>query len=125
LSGLLLDTQVLVWIGAGDSRLPSRVQESLSDPQSQLFVSAVTAWEFADLEMRGRLPKAVSLMPIVDMLSASLLDFPRQAWETVAGLPRLHRDPVDRMVIGHALIADLTVVTADAIMRRYPVQSFW
>jgi PIN domain nuclease of toxin-antitoxin system len=125
LSGLLIDTQVLVWIGAGDSRLPSRVQESLVDPRSQLFVSAVTAWEFSDLELRGRLPNAVSLMPIVDMLSASILDFPRQAWETVAGLPPLHRDPVDRMVIGHALVADLTVVTGDAIMRRYPVRTLW
>jgi PIN domain nuclease of toxin-antitoxin system len=125
LSGLLLDTQVLVWIGANDRRLSDTVRQVLANAASRLFVSAVTAWEFADLEIRGRLPRSVSLRPIVEQLSAKLLDLPASTWETISSLPPLHRDPVDRMVIGHAINADLTLVTGDAIMRRYPVKTLW
>lgn len=34
-------------------------------------------------------------------------------------------DPVDRMLIAHAIHADLTLVSADETMRRYPVRSLW
>jgi PIN domain nuclease of toxin-antitoxin system len=29
------------------------------------------------------------------------------------------------MLISHARLADLTIVTADAAMRRYPVSTLW
>ena len=122
---LLLDTQVLVWIGADDPRLPQRVRDTLLDPDSKLFVSAVTAWEFADLELRLRLPSGVSLPPILELLSARLLDFPHNAWEKIYDLPALHRDPIDRMLIGHAMTSELTLVTSDATMRQYPVKLLW
>jgi PIN domain nuclease of toxin-antitoxin system len=125
LNELLLDTQVLVWIGANDRRLPQRVRDRLLDPDSKLFVSAVTAWEFADLEHRVRLPSGISLSPILELLSARLLDFPQDAWETISRLPTLHQDPVDRMVVGHAIVSGLTLVTGDAVMRRYPVKILW
>jgi PIN domain nuclease of toxin-antitoxin system len=37
-------------------------------------------------------------------------------------LPDHHRDPFDRMLICQALQHDPTIVTADAIFRRYPVR---
>jgi PIN domain nuclease of toxin-antitoxin system len=36
-----------------------------------------------------------------------------------------HGDPVDRMLIAHALHAGLTLVTADETIRRYPVPTIW
>lgn len=125
MSGLLLDTQILVWVGSSDPRLPQRVRQTLIDPASRLFVSAVTAWEFADLEIRRRLPDGISLESILDLLDASVIDFPAAAWEMALTLPRLHRDPLDRMTIAHALSADLTLVTGDAVMREYPVSCLW
>lgn len=92
---------------------------------SRIFISAVTAFEFWDLEVRGRFPDAVRFSVACDTLSAGLLDFPAEAWSLIAALPMLHRDPVDRMLIAHAIHADLTLVTADTIMRDYPVKSLW
>ncbi len=122
---LLLDTQILVWIGSGNPRLPGQVRDHLLDIATPLFVSAVTAWEFVDLEDRHRFPEGVSFAAIIDRLDARLLDYPADAWKVVRHLPKIHLDPVDRMVIAHAMVADLTLVTADEQMRAYPVKSFW
>ena len=39
----------------------------------------------------------------------------------LVGLELHHRDPFDRMLICQALHHDLTIVTADAQFRRYPI----
>ena len=122
---LLLDTQILVWIGSDNPRLPKPVLDEILSVDTPLFVSAVTAWEFVDLEDRHRFPEGVSFPAIIDRLDAKLLDYPADAWKVVRHLPKIHLDPVDRMVIAHAMLADLTLVTADEQMRGYPVKSFW
>ena len=122
---VLLDTQILVWIGDGDQRLTGRVRNLIFDDRTNIFVSSVTAWEYADLENRGRFVGAGSLGPVLEALNATLLDYPAVAWKLAATLPDLHRDPVDRMLIAHAIHADLTLVTADAKMRAYPVKCLW
>jgi PIN domain nuclease of toxin-antitoxin system len=47
--------------------------------------------------------------------------FPAGCWELLMDLPAIHRDPVDRMLVTHALVKDMALVTADANIRRYPV----
>ena len=103
---LLLDTQILVWIGSGNPRLPDHVRRQILDADATLFVSAVTAWEFVELEDRFRFPDGVSFAPIIDRLDARLLDYPADAWKVVRHLPKIHLDPVDRMVIAHAILAE-------------------
>ena len=38
-----------------------------------------------------------------------------------ANLPDIHRDPIDRMLVAHALEDGMTLVTADANIRLNPV----
>jgi PIN domain nuclease of toxin-antitoxin system len=40
----------------------------------------------------------------------------------LAGLPHIHRDPFDRMLVCQALEHDLTLVTTDPVVRGYPVK---
>lgn len=124
-SVLLLDTNILVWAGVADPRLPASVRDVLQSPDEALFVSAVTAWEFADLAARGRLPEQLTFQQAIDGLAVELLDFPAGAWAIAATLPPIHKDPVDRMLIGHAIVAGLTIITSDEKVRRYPVKTFW
>lgn len=42
-----------------------------------------------------------------------------------AELPPLHRDPFDRVLIAQALSEQLTLVTADDVIRRYGVATTW
>jgi PIN domain nuclease of toxin-antitoxin system len=123
--GLLLDTQILVWVGTGSSRLKSHIRDALSDADSKIYISSVTAWEFEDLNARGRFLADLPFADIVRALAAQLLDFPAECWRLAATLPRHHRDPVDRMLIAHAMHADLTLVSADQTVRDYPVRSLW
>lgn len=123
--GLLIDTQAIVLLGLGDPRFSLAARQAVIDGVEPLFVSAVTAWEFADLNARGRFAADLRLGDMLAKLSAEVLDFPAQCWEAAAALPDIHRDPVDRMLIAHAIHADLTLLTADAQIRRYPVRSLW
>ncbi|MGH7920687.1 MAG: PIN domain-containing protein [Candidatus Dormibacteraceae bacterium] len=41
----------------------------------------------------------------------------------IADLPDIHRDPFDRVLIAQAIALDAVLVTADATLARYPVES--
>ena len=119
---LLLDTHILVWAPTGDPRLSKAAIAALENPESELFVSAVTAFEFADLQKRGRFAMTEPLSDFADLMGLQFIDFPSACWSLAASLPDIHRDPVDRMLVAHALVLDMTLVTADVMMRRYPVK---
>lgn len=40
----------------------------------------------------------------------------------VGALPDIHRDPFDRILIAQARVEKLRLMTADALVRRYPVE---
>lgn len=122
---LLLDTQVLVWFGLDDPRLSKAFREQLLDPEANFFISSVTAFEFEDVRVRNRLGLVDTIGVLVTGLNATLLDYPAGEAGLVPLLPLHHRDPVDRMLIAHAIHADMVLVTADKVMRDYPVRSLW
>ena len=117
---LLLDTHVIVWLAAGYERLSKRAIEAAQNPDTSLAISAVTAWEYADLEQRGRFSGSGPLAAILEQLDIEVLDFPAALWPLAATLPPIHRDPVDRMLVAHALALEMPLVTADANIARYP-----
>lgn len=122
---LMIDTHALVWIGEASPRISSVVQQALFAPDAELIVSAVTAYEYADLLHRGRLPDAAGLEALRDRLMFRIADFPGTLWPLAAALPPIHRDPVDRMLIAHAIALGATLVSADEIIRAYPVETLW
>ena len=122
---LLLDTQILVWMGSGDSRLSQRARSAMQRPGENLVVSAVVAWEFVDLQLRGRFPVGVNFPDLIASFALQIVDFPAGAWSLAASLPDVHKDPVDRMVVAHAIHDSHILVSADANIRRYPVKTLW
>jgi PIN domain nuclease of toxin-antitoxin system len=118
---LLLDTHILVWFATGDERLRPAIRDAIFDGDNALFTSIVNAWEYADLEQRGRFGGAGPLGPLLDVMNATVLDLPAACWALAAKLPNIHRDPVDRMMIAHAQLLDLTLVSEDRNVRKYEV----
>jgi PIN domain nuclease of toxin-antitoxin system len=122
---LIFDTHAIFWLTTGNPKFSPAVVNALGQEGVALNISAVTAWEYTDLLVRNRLPGAPAISDVLRDYAFTLLDFPANAWTLATLLPGIHRDPVDRMLIAHAISADLTLVTADADMRRYPVKSLW
>jgi PIN domain nuclease of toxin-antitoxin system len=60
-----------------------------------------------------------------EQMAFQMLDFPASARFHSERLPPIHRDPIDRMLVAHAIEANLVLVTADLRMRQYPVQTLW
>lgn len=120
---LVLDTHMLLWLVTGDRRLSHAVVAQLAEPDTRCFVSAVNAWEYSDLHSRGRLPGSVPLPLAQERFGFSILDLPADLWELAESLPDIHGDPVDRMLIAHAIAANLVIVTADREVARYPVRT--
>lgn len=109
---------------AADPELLSRPAVEALTGGAQLTVSTPNAFEYADLQARGRFGPAPSLAELVDRYALEV-DLPPDAWRVAADLPRIHRDPVDRMMIAHAMAAGLPVVSADTKVAKYAITTIW
>ncbi len=118
---LLLDTHILVWIVLDDPRLSEAQRRLLEDPENRLLLSPVVTYEITHLQRAGRIPLSESIDRLQQLVGFELIDIPQDIWRAVAELPDIHRDPLDRLLIAHALTEGMTLVTADDNIRRYPV----
>ena len=57
--------------------------------------------------------------------SLSELDVSSRHVLRVAELPRVHRDPFDRLLVAQAQVENMMLLTADTQIRRYSVQVIW
>ncbi|WP_309673424.1 type II toxin-antitoxin system VapC family toxin [Gemmatimonas sp.] len=120
---LLLDTQVLLWAAGNSKRLTASARKLLNDPGNALCFSAASLWEITIKHSLGR--KDFRVEPRV--LRRGLLDngytelaITSQHAVSVEGLPDIHRDPFDRLLLAQALSEGITLVTADALLATYP-----
>jgi PIN domain nuclease of toxin-antitoxin system len=122
---LLLDTQVFLWYISADSRLPVGFRDAIREPANAIYLSVVSVWEAVIKSAIGKLPlpeAPAEYLPRqreAHQIISLALDEP--ALVHLAGLPPLHRDPFDRVLIAQTLQHGLTLVTVDAAVRTYPV----
>lgn len=125
MSGLLLDTQVVLWAASTPDRLPGRLREALDTSSNPAYVSAVS---IAEMTIKQALGKLLLPLPPTDLCAEFGFTELPLGWShaaRVADLPPIHRDPFDRLLLATALVDGLTLVTADRTMLTYPdVQTF-
>jgi PIN domain nuclease of toxin-antitoxin system len=101
----------------------------MEDPAHQLIFSAASLWEIAIKKNLGRPDFQVD----PSLLRRNLLenDYTELAVTgrhavAVAGLPALHKDPFDRILIAQATADGLLLLTMDPAVARYPgpIQKF-
>jgi PIN domain nuclease of toxin-antitoxin system len=71
----------------------------------------------------GKLRAPSNLLEVVTAAGLSLLAITAEHAEHAAGLEDLHHDPFDRILTAQATLERLTIVTADADIRRYEVSA--
>lgn len=122
---LLLDTHVFIWMHAEPDRLSRRAKELLVDPDTELHLSAVVAWELGIKIARERLTLPEPLDEYVTSRAhrsrMSLLPIGLLHVLDAVALPAHHGDPFDRMLVAQARTEGLTLLTADPWIARYDV----
>ncbi len=126
---LLLDTHAFLWWLAGDRKLPRRIREAIADPDEEVIVSAVSAWEITTKYRLGKLPGASAIVTDIAGAIASQSFTPLAV--TVVHAQRAgaligdHRDPFDRMLIAQARSEDLILVSNEEIFDAFGVTRRW
>ena len=126
---VLVDSNALYWWWTKRERLTQPAFVALTSQDSELFVSAATAWEIATKHRIGNLPGAEAFLPdFVELLAESGVT-PLRVEVTEAlqagRLPGTHRDPFDRILIAQAKAHGLAVVTADRVFKDYGLEMIW
>jgi PIN domain nuclease of toxin-antitoxin system len=119
----LLDTHVLLWAAGQPDRLPAKVRRLLGDPLNELVFSAASLWEIAIKKGLGREDFQVDAR----LLRRGLLDngYSELAITSahavaIDGLPPIHKDPFDRLLVAQSMIEGITLLTTDPVVAQYP-----
>jgi PIN domain nuclease of toxin-antitoxin system len=108
---LLLDTHLLLWAAGSPAQLALVAHELLGDPQNLPVFSLASLWEIAGkrglsrrdfradprLLRRGLFDNGYDELPITGALD---------------GLPSLHKDPFDQILIAPAIVEGITLLTS-------------
>jgi PIN domain nuclease of toxin-antitoxin system len=114
---LLLDTHIWVWSVVQPERLSARVIHQLTNPENEIWLSAVSIWELRLLHDKGRVrlkPNAVTW--ISDNLNQLKIREAPLTFEVALAISSLnlpHNDPADGFIAATAKVFGLTLVTAD------------
>ena len=119
---LLLDTQIMIWLATDDPRLSRATRALISNGENEIVFSVISLWETVIKAALGRSDFGHSA-------AALRSGAQRAGWEelavdgdhalAVAGLPRLHGDPFDRLLVAQATTEGMTLLTADRTLARY------
>ena len=125
----LLDTCTFLWLVAGSDALSKAAREIIRNPDNEVFLSVVSAWEIVVKHGINKLPlpqkpdlfvrrqREDHMLASLPLLEAHVL--------TLVKLPGIHHDPFDRMLVCQAVAEGLTVLTPDEAISQYPVRTVW
>ena len=120
---VLLDTHVLLWAAGVPERLPRQARAIIEATETELVFSAASLWEVAiknglrreDFRVDARLLRRRLLENGYTELAVT------GAHAVVVDLlPPINRDPFDRILVAQAQVEGILLVTADALVARYP-----
>ena len=123
---ILTDTHTLVWALSNPEVLGSAAREALAT--CPFAASVANLWE---LVLKTRKPGALITEPLawwdkyVVRSGIRVLAIRTPHIRALAGLPDLHKDPFDRILVAQAIAEEMTLAGKDAILARYGVPVVW
>lgn len=111
ISAAVFDTHVWLWAAAGDSRAAA-----LSEYAGRVVLSAISIWEVAMLESKGRVnlrPNPEEWMRRHTGLPVEIEALTPEIALESCRLEGFHGDPADRLVVATALVLALPLISSD------------
>jgi PIN domain nuclease of toxin-antitoxin system len=127
---VLLDAHALLWwITSGGSRVSPRARAVLEDGKTIALVGAGVLYEIGVKAGIGRLelpaPAETYLPRVLRKYAFAVLPIEEGHALRAGGLPLIHRDPWDRLLVAQSQIEDIPVLTADPLIAQYDVEVVW
>ncbi|WP_105384272.1 type II toxin-antitoxin system VapC family toxin [Neorhizobium alkalisoli] len=127
---ILVDTHVLVWVTGRNPKLGQRARTILDTSDiGEVLVSAITPWEIALLDRKGRLPLGMEVSRWLDevLMHPRIRLVPLEptiAVESVRLPGDFHSDPADRIIVATARHLSVPLLTADQAILAYASQNY-
>jgi PIN domain nuclease of toxin-antitoxin system len=119
---LLLDTHLLLWGAFDQKRVPSEARGLILDQANTPWFSVASLWEVAIKRALNRPDfRTEAAMLRAGLLANGYAELPVEGRHvmSLAGLPALHGDPFDRMLLAQALSEGLVLLTTDRRLEAY------
>ncbi|WP_426239665.1 type II toxin-antitoxin system VapC family toxin [Pararhizobium sp. DWP1-1-3] len=103
--------------------MPDNVRRLIEDESGELLFSPPSIWETAIKHGRRRDDfRTDPLSSRYRLLENGYIELPINSEHAIAiaGLPLLHKDPFDRILIAQAIIEGVPLITVDDMVLRYP-----
>lgn len=114
---LLLDTHIWIWSQLEPERLSGKVKRALRSPRNEIWLSAISTWEFLLLVERQRISLEMDVARWLELVSQRAPTREAPLTHEIALATReielAHRDPVDRFLAATARALGLILVTSD------------
>lgn len=116
---LLLDTHIVLWWYENPRLLKPEALKKIEDSGNEIFVSAAVFWE---ISIKTALRKLTVPAEMLDRILIDFSELPINASHAreVSLLPPIHHDPFDRLLIAQAKVEDMTLITRDQKIMKYP-----
>jgi PIN domain nuclease of toxin-antitoxin system len=121
---IILDTHIFIWlIEESVKRIPKSILSAIEN-EPVLGIPAISLWEVAMLENKGRIVLSMPLLPwLQEALTAPKMKLLPISPEVAARSASLlmHGDPADRLIAATAIEHDCFLATLDDSLRLVPL----
>lgn len=129
---LLLDTHAFLWFVADDVRLSAKARRRIQDGRNEAFLSIASVWEMAIKVGLGKLRLEDDLGSVLErgarenrIASLAITKPHAIAVAGLPGLPDLHRDPFDRLLVAQARLEEMVLIGRDPVFDGYGIRRIW
>jgi PIN domain nuclease of toxin-antitoxin system len=118
----LLDTRVVLLWFDDPAKLSPKARDIIQDGNNRIYVSSAITWEIA---IKHSLKKLQISADIWRLIAQNFSELPITIAHTrgTSELKFHHTDPFDRLLIAQAKLENLTLVTRDPYIGKYPVST--
>jgi len=119
---ILLDTHILLWSVYQTRLLSEETRNILESGSNRLFFSAANLWEITIKKAQDRADFQVDPRPLRETLllgGFQELQITSEHAMAVGQLPKIHRDPFDRILIAQSLVERCVLLTVDRKVSQY------